>query len=74
MATPIEMPRLGNTVEECLLVKWRKQKGDRVAEGEVIADIETDKATFEIAAPAAGISESGSRSTASWSCCLVGLR
>jgi pyruvate dehydrogenase E2 component (dihydrolipoamide acetyltransferase) len=48
------MPRLGNTVEECLLVKWRKQKGDRVAEGEVIADIETDKATFEIAAPAAG--------------------
>jgi len=54
MATPIEMPRLGNTVEECLLVKWRKQKGDRVAEGEVIADIETDKATFEIAAPAAG--------------------
>ncbi|MCX6636357.1 MAG: 2-oxo acid dehydrogenase subunit E2, partial [Acidobacteria bacterium] len=54
MATPIEMPRLGNTVEECLLVKWRKQKGDRVAEGEAIADIETDKATFEIAAPAAG--------------------
>ncbi|MDP2998402.1 MAG: dihydrolipoamide acetyltransferase family protein [Bryobacterales bacterium] len=54
MATPIEMPRLGNTVEECLLAKWRKQKGDRVAEGEVIADIETDKATFEIAAPTAG--------------------
>jgi len=68
MATPIEMPRLGNTVEECLLVKWRKQKGDRVAEGGAIADIETDKAAFEIAEPAAGISESGSRSMAPWSC------
>jgi pyruvate dehydrogenase E2 component (dihydrolipoamide acetyltransferase) len=54
MATPVEMPRLGNTVEECLLTVWRKQKGDRVAEGELIADIETDKAAFEIAAPAAG--------------------
>ncbi len=54
MATPIEMPRLGNTVEECLLVAWRKRKGDRVAEGELIADIETDKATFEIPAPVAG--------------------
>jgi pyruvate dehydrogenase E2 component (dihydrolipoamide acetyltransferase) len=55
MATPVEMPRLGNTVEECLLTVWRKQKGDRVAEGELIADIETDKAAFEIAAPAAGV-------------------
>jgi pyruvate dehydrogenase E2 component (dihydrolipoamide acetyltransferase) len=54
MATPIEMPRLGNTVEECLLVAWRKRKGDLVAEGELIADIETDKANFEIAAPVAG--------------------
>ena len=51
MVTPIGMPRLGNTVEECLLAKWRQQKGDRVAEGEVIADIETDKAACEIVAP-----------------------
>jgi pyruvate/2-oxoglutarate dehydrogenase complex dihydrolipoamide acyltransferase (E2) component len=55
-------------VEECLLVKWWKQKGDRVAEGRAIADIQTDKAAFEIAAPAAGISVSGSRSMASWNC------
>jgi pyruvate dehydrogenase E2 component (dihydrolipoamide acetyltransferase) len=54
MATPIEMPRLGNTVEECLLAAWRKRKGERVAEGELIAEIETDKANFEIAAPVAG--------------------
>ncbi len=49
------MPRLGNTVEECLLSTWRKRKGDRVAEGEVIADIETDKASFEVPAPVAGV-------------------
>jgi hypothetical protein len=30
---PVEMPKLGNTVEECLLAAWRKQKGDAVAEG-----------------------------------------
>jgi len=55
MATPVEMPRLGNTVEECLLTVWRKQKGDRVAEGELIADIETDKAAFDFESPADGI-------------------
>jgi pyruvate dehydrogenase E2 component (dihydrolipoamide acetyltransferase) len=54
MATPVEMPKLGNTVEECILAKWRKNQGDAVSAGEIIADIETDKATFELAAPAAG--------------------
>ena len=54
MATAVEMPKPGNTVEECLVTRWHKQKGDRVAEGEVLADIETDKATFEVAAPASG--------------------
>ncbi len=54
MATPVEMPKLGNTVEECILAKWRKNKGDAVSAGEIIADIETDKATFELAAPADG--------------------
>ena len=54
MATAVEMPKPGNTVEECLVTRWHRQKGDRVAEGEVLADIETDKATFEVAAPASG--------------------
>jgi pyruvate dehydrogenase E2 component (dihydrolipoamide acetyltransferase) len=54
MAIPIEMPKLGNTVEECLLAKWLKRVGDPVAEGELIAEIETDKATFELTAPAPG--------------------
>src|ERR1017187_10259442 len=55
MGTPVEMPKLGNTVEDCLLSKWMKRKGDAVAAGDVIAEIETDKATFEVAAPAGGV-------------------
>jgi pyruvate dehydrogenase E2 component (dihydrolipoamide acetyltransferase) len=55
MATRVEMPKLGNTVEECLLSAWRKTRGDPVQAGEVIADIETDKTTFELTAPAGGI-------------------
>ena len=54
MATPVEMPKLGNTVEECLLTRWCKHDGDSVAEGELLAEIETDKATFELTAPVAG--------------------
>lgn len=54
MATPVEMPKLGNTVEECLLAKWRKQKGAAVAAGDIIAEIETDKANFDVPAPASG--------------------
>jgi pyruvate dehydrogenase E2 component (dihydrolipoamide acetyltransferase) len=54
MATPIEMPKLGNTVEDCLLARWNKLAGDPVAEGELLAEIETDKATFELTSPVAG--------------------
>ena len=54
MAIPVEVPKLGNTVEECLIAKWRKHKGDTVSAGEVVAEIETDKATFEVTAPADG--------------------
>ena len=55
MATIVEMPKLGNTVEECLLTTWLKHKGDAVAAGDVIAEVETDKASFEVAAPTDGI-------------------
>ena len=55
MATPVELPKLGNTVEECLLSAWRKQKGEPIREGDVLADIETDKTSFELTAPAAGM-------------------
>jgi len=55
VATPVEMPKLGNTVEQCLLVAWHKHKGDAVCAGEVLAEMETDKATFELTAPRDGI-------------------
>jgi pyruvate dehydrogenase E2 component (dihydrolipoamide acetyltransferase) len=54
MATVIELPQLGNTVEECLVTRWFKQKGDVVRAGEAVAEIETDKATFEITASVDG--------------------
>jgi pyruvate dehydrogenase E2 component (dihydrolipoamide acetyltransferase) len=54
MAVAIEMPKPGVTVEECLLVKWIKQEGEIVQTGDVVAEIETDKATFEINSPSDG--------------------
>ena len=54
MAIAVEVPKLGNTVEECLIAKWCKRKGERVSIGEVVAEIETDKATFEVTAPVDG--------------------
>ena len=54
MATAVELPQLGNTVEECLVTRWVKRKGDTVSPGDIVAEIETDKTTFEIAAPVAG--------------------
>ena len=48
MATYIEMPKLADTMTAGTLVKWRKNIGDKVVTGDVIADVETDKATMEI--------------------------
>src|ERR1051325_2044008 len=54
MAVPVEAPKLGNAVEECLVTRWAKHKGDTVAAGDLVAEIETDKATFEVTAPVDG--------------------
>ncbi len=54
MPTPVEVPKLGNTVEECLITRWAKHKGDPVSAGDLVAEIETDKATFEVTAPIDG--------------------
>ncbi len=54
MATPVLMPKQGNSVEECIIVAWNKQVGEQINEGEVIAEIETDKASFVVEAPATG--------------------
>ncbi|HXT10853.1 MAG TPA: dihydrolipoamide acetyltransferase family protein [Candidatus Angelobacter sp.] len=50
MASYIEMPKLSDTMTEGTVVKWRKNVGDKVAVGEVIAEIETDKAVMELEA------------------------
>ncbi len=54
MAVAAVMPKLGNTVESSIIVEWRRQVGDRIAEGEPLCDVETDKATVEVASPASG--------------------
>ena len=47
MATPIIMPRQGNTVESCIVSKWHVKKGDQVKSGDLLFTYETDKATFD---------------------------
>jgi pyruvate dehydrogenase E2 component (dihydrolipoamide acetyltransferase) len=51
----IIMPKMGDAMEEGTLVRWLKQEGEPVKEGEPIAEIATDKATIELEAPASGI-------------------
>jgi pyruvate dehydrogenase E2 component (dihydrolipoamide acetyltransferase) len=51
----IIMPKMGDAMEEGTLVRWLKQEGDAVQEGEPIAEIATDKATVEIEAPVSGV-------------------
>lgn len=50
MSVNIEMPKLSDTMTEGTIVKWHKQVGDSVEIGDVLADIETDKATMEMEA------------------------
>ena len=47
MAEIIKMPRLSDTMEEGVVATWLKNVGDQVKEGEILAEIETDKATME---------------------------
>src|SRR5688572_15495871 len=54
MATAVQIPQFGNTVEDCIVTRWFTRKGNAVSTGHVIAEIETDKTTFEINAPIDG--------------------
>ena len=47
MAEIIKMPRLSDTMKEGVVSKWHKKEGDKIKEGDLLADIETDKATME---------------------------
>ncbi|MGD8749668.1 MAG: pyruvate dehydrogenase complex dihydrolipoamide acetyltransferase [Balneolaceae bacterium] len=48
MAVKVEMPKLSDTMEEGVIAKWHVQEGDKVESGDVIAEVETDKATMEV--------------------------
>ena len=50
----IQMPKLSDTMTEGTLVAWKKKKGDKVSAGDIIAEIETDKATMEWESPEDG--------------------
>lgn len=54
MATAVIMPRQGQSVESCIITKWHKQPGDKVALGDLLFTYETDKATFDCEAEAEG--------------------
>jgi pyruvate/2-oxoglutarate dehydrogenase complex dihydrolipoamide acyltransferase (E2) component len=54
MKSTIKMPRVGDTVDEVYLVTWKKAIGDALAIGEVLMEVETDKATVEVPSPIAG--------------------
>jgi pyruvate dehydrogenase E2 component (dihydrolipoamide acetyltransferase) len=51
----IQMPKLSDTMTEGTLVAWKKKKGEKVSAGDVIAEIETDKATMEWESPEDGV-------------------
>jgi len=55
MAEIINMPRLSDTMEEGVVAKWLKKVGDKVEEGDILAEIETDKATMEFESFSEGI-------------------
>ena len=54
MAQTVVMPKLGNTVESCIIVKWKVSEGQNVAADTVLCEIETDKATMDVPAGTEG--------------------
>jgi pyruvate dehydrogenase E2 component (dihydrolipoamide acetyltransferase) len=55
MAEKIAMPKLGFDMAEGTLIRWVKSEGEQIAKGDVLAEIETDKATVEVEAQSAGV-------------------
>lgn len=55
MASRVVMPKLSDTMEEGVLLAWKRREGDQVQAGEVLAEIETDKAVMDLEAFASGI-------------------
>src|SRR5512134_1948313 len=55
MAETISMPKLGFDMAEGTLIRWVKNEGENVNKGDVLAEIETDKATVEVESSASGV-------------------
>ncbi|MCS6826904.1 MAG: 2-oxo acid dehydrogenase subunit E2 [Caldilinea sp.] len=55
MPTAVVMPKQGNTVESVMIVDWKKRVGETVEVGDVLCEVETDKATMEVPSPVAGV-------------------
>src|SRR5512136_1597166 len=55
MATEITMPKLSDTMTEGRLISWKKSVGEKVSRGDIIAEVETDKANMELEAFTSGV-------------------
>jgi pyruvate dehydrogenase E2 component (dihydrolipoamide acetyltransferase) len=55
MATPVIMPKIEMAQEKATVIEWLKQEGDEVDKGEALLEVETDKVTMEVEAPASGV-------------------
>lgn len=54
MRVTVKLPRLGETVDEVVVIEWLKQVGDDVADGEPLLSVDTAKVESEVPAPVAG--------------------
>lgn len=54
MAKEVLLPQLGQSVESCIIIDWKKREGDKVEKGEVICEVETDKSTLEVESTESG--------------------
>jgi pyruvate/2-oxoglutarate dehydrogenase complex dihydrolipoamide acyltransferase (E2) component len=55
MATAVIMPKFGMAQEEATIVRWYKQEGEQVQQGEPLLEVMTDKVNMDVEAPASGV-------------------
>jgi pyruvate dehydrogenase E2 component (dihydrolipoamide acetyltransferase) len=55
MAVPVQMPKLSDTMQEGVILQWRKREGEAVSVGDILAEVETDKANMELEAFEEGV-------------------
>ena len=55
MSTELTMPMLGEVMEEGAVLSWKKKEGQAVVKGEILLEVETDKAVMEVESPVSGV-------------------